>query len=136
MKMAHRIALAALCAESPVDEILIRAPRRHLRGGWASRAIMNARVRDETREWLRFGNRIHRNRIEFDVRGYSHGFYRRGQHSAGLLMYEQRSHDVVAFNSVTHGRTGLGGNARVSRCGNDISGRHSPCRRNTVPLQL
>lgn len=47
------------------------------------------------------------NRIDYDVRGYSHGFFNRGQDSAGLLMFEQTSSNVVAFNSVTHGGDGL-----------------------------
>ena len=47
------------------------------------------------------------NRIDWCVRGYSHGFYNRGQDSAGLLMYEQSSNNVVAYNSVTHGGDGL-----------------------------
>ena len=47
------------------------------------------------------------NRIDWCVRGYSHGFYNRGQDSAGLLMYEQSSDNVVAYNSVTHGGDGL-----------------------------
>ena len=52
-------------------------------------------------------NTIVRNRVEYDVRGYSHRFYRRGQDSAGLLLYEQSSRNVVAWNSVTHGGDGL-----------------------------
>ena len=52
-------------------------------------------------------NRVVHNRIDFDMRGYSHRFYRRGQDSAGLLMYEQSSHNVVAWNSVTHGGDGV-----------------------------
>jgi len=52
-------------------------------------------------------NTILHNRIDFDVRGYSHGFYRRGQDSAGLLVYEQSDSNVVAYNSVTHGGDGL-----------------------------
>jgi parallel beta-helix repeat protein len=52
-------------------------------------------------------NTIVNNEIDYDVRGYSHGFFRRGQDSAGLLMYEQSSHNVVAWNSVTHGGDGL-----------------------------
>ncbi len=52
-------------------------------------------------------NVILRNRIDYDVRGYSHGWYRRGQDSAGLLMYEQSHHNTVAWNSVTHGGDGL-----------------------------
>ena len=47
------------------------------------------------------------NTVEFDVRGYSHRFYRRGQDSAGLLMFEQCMHNVVAWNTVTHGGEGL-----------------------------
>jgi nitrous oxidase accessory protein NosD len=50
---------------------------------------------------------IMHNRIDWCVRGYSHGFYNRGQDSAGLLMYEQSSGNHVAFNSITHGGDGL-----------------------------
>ncbi len=50
---------------------------------------------------------IMHNRIDWCVRGYSHGFYNRGQDSAGLLMYEQSSRNTVAYNSVTHGGDGL-----------------------------
>ncbi len=52
-------------------------------------------------------NTIVRNVVDFNVRGYSHGFYRRGQDSAGILIYEQSSNNVVAFNSATHGGDGL-----------------------------
>lgn len=52
-------------------------------------------------------NTILHNRVDWCVRGYSHGFYNRGQDSAGILMYEQSSANVVAFNSVTHGGDGL-----------------------------
>ena len=47
------------------------------------------------------------NRLDWDVRGYSHGFYYRGQDSAALLMYEQASDNTVAYNSATHGGDGL-----------------------------
>ena len=47
------------------------------------------------------------NRIDWCVRGYSHGFYNRGQDSAGLLMYEQSSRNKVVYNSITHGGDGL-----------------------------
>jgi parallel beta-helix repeat protein len=47
------------------------------------------------------------NRVDYNVRGYSHGFFRRGQDSAGILMFEQCLHNVVAYNSVTHGGDGL-----------------------------
>ena len=52
-------------------------------------------------------NTIVRNIVDFNVRGYSHGFYRRGQDSAGILMYEQSSNNIVALNSATHGGDGL-----------------------------
>lgn len=52
-------------------------------------------------------NTIVRNVLDFSIRGYSHGFYRRGQDSAGLLLYEQSDSNVVAFNSATHGGDGL-----------------------------
>ncbi len=52
-------------------------------------------------------NVIVRNLMDYNVRGYSHGWYRRGQDSAGLLMYEQSSDNLVAWNSVTHSGDGL-----------------------------
>lgn len=52
-------------------------------------------------------NTIVHNHASYNVRGYSHGFYRRGQDSADLLLYEQSSRNVVAFNSMTHGGDGL-----------------------------
>src|SRR5256714_15669677 len=53
------------------------------------------------------GNSIMHNRVDYDVRGYSEGFYRRGQDAADLLMYEQSSKNIVAYNSMTHGGDGL-----------------------------
>lgn len=52
-------------------------------------------------------NQIYGNFADYNVRGYSHGFFRRGQDSAALLMYEQSSHNVVAWNSMTHSGDGL-----------------------------
>jgi nitrous oxidase accessory protein NosD len=50
---------------------------------------------------------IAHNKVDWCVRGYSHGFYNRGQDSAGILMYEQSSGNRVSRNSVTHGGDGL-----------------------------
>ena len=47
------------------------------------------------------------NRLDYNVRGYSHGRYSRGQDSAGLLVFEQSSRNFVAFNSLTHGGDGI-----------------------------
>ncbi len=53
------------------------------------------------------GNRIMHNRVDYDVRGYSEGFYRRGQDAADLLIYEQSSRNVIAYSSMTHGGDGV-----------------------------
>ena len=52
-------------------------------------------------------NRILHNTLDYNVRGFSEGFYRRGQDSADLLMFEQSSRNIVAYNSATHGGDGL-----------------------------
>lgn len=52
-------------------------------------------------------NRIMHNRVDYCVRGFSFGHYNRGQDSAALLMFEQSSDNVVAYNSMTHGGDGL-----------------------------
>jgi hypothetical protein len=52
-------------------------------------------------------NEVVRNRLDFDVRGYSEGYYQRGQDSAGLLLYEQSNHNIVAYNSATHSGDGF-----------------------------
>jgi parallel beta-helix repeat protein len=82
-------------------------------------------------------NRLMHNRLDWNVRGYSHGIYQRGQDSAGLLLYEQSSGNLVAFNSATHSGdgfflwagqstmdTGLGGCNDNWVYGNDFS--HAP----------
>jgi len=52
-------------------------------------------------------HRILHNRLDWNARGYSHGQYARGQDSAGILLFEQCSHNVIAFNSATHSGDGL-----------------------------
>jgi parallel beta-helix repeat protein len=52
-------------------------------------------------------NNIQQNKIDWCVRGYSHGVYNRGQDSAGILIYEQSNKNVFAYNSVTHGGDGF-----------------------------
>ena len=47
-------------------------------------------------------NRIYHNRIDYNVRGYSDGKYQRGQDSAGILVFEQSSNNIFAFNTATH----------------------------------
>jgi parallel beta-helix repeat protein len=53
------------------------------------------------------GNEISYNKINFNVRGYSHGVYNRGQDSAGILVYEQSNQNIFYKNSVTHSGDGF-----------------------------
>lgn len=50
---------------------------------------------------------VSRNRFDYCVRGYSHGVYWRGQDSAGILMFERCSDNVIAYNSATHSGDGI-----------------------------
>jgi parallel beta-helix repeat protein len=59
--------------------------------------------------WRSSRNLICRNALDFCIRGYSHGVYNRGQDSAGLLMFEQCSENLIAQNSITHGGDGIFG---------------------------
>ncbi|MBS1513312.1 MAG: right-handed parallel beta-helix repeat-containing protein [Bacteroidetes bacterium] len=52
-------------------------------------------------------NAILHNRLDFNVRGYSHGIYNRGQDSAGMLLFEQCDDNLVGYNSVTHSGDGF-----------------------------
>lgn len=47
------------------------------------------------------------NKINFNVRGYSHGVYNRGQDSAGILVYEQSNSNYFYKNSATHSGDGF-----------------------------
>jgi parallel beta-helix repeat protein len=52
-------------------------------------------------------NKVLYNKINFNVRGYSHAVYNRGQDSAGILVYEQSNNNIFYSNSVTHGGDGF-----------------------------
>ncbi|MFZ9387196.1 MAG: right-handed parallel beta-helix repeat-containing protein [Chitinophagaceae bacterium] len=52
-------------------------------------------------------NQVLFNRVIFNVRGYSHGVYNRGQDSAGMLVYEQSNNNLFYRNNVTHGGDGF-----------------------------
>ncbi len=73
--------------------------------------------------------RVIGNRFDYCVRGYSHGVYARGQDSTGILVYEQCSDNVFAYNSATHGGDGFflyAGNETVKKTGT------GGCNRNLV----
>jgi parallel beta-helix repeat protein len=71
--------------------------------------------------WRSNRNVITRNAVDFCVRGYSHGVYNRGQDSAGFLVFEQCSDNVLAENSATHGGDGFFGFA-----GREALGEEAP----------
>lgn len=52
-------------------------------------------------------NTICHNRIDYNVRGYSYGKYKRGQDSAGFLVFEQSSNNIFAYNTATHSGDGF-----------------------------
>lgn len=52
-------------------------------------------------------NKFYHNRLDYNVRGYSHGKYKRGQDSAGFLVFEQSSDNIFAFNTATHSGDGF-----------------------------
>lgn len=52
-------------------------------------------------------NIIQHNRLDYNVRGVSHKFYRRGQDSAGVLLFEQCNNNTIAYNSITHSGDGI-----------------------------
>jgi len=52
-------------------------------------------------------NIVSHNKFDWCIRGYSDGVYSRGQDSAGILVYEQSSENVFAYNSATHGGDGF-----------------------------
>jgi parallel beta-helix repeat protein len=52
-------------------------------------------------------NKIMHNKLDFNVRGYSHGIFNRGQDSAGILVFEQCNENIFTENSVTHSGDGF-----------------------------
>lgn len=53
------------------------------------------------------GNYVLHNKIDWNVRGYSYGYYYRGQDSGGILVFDDCSNNVFANNSVTHSGDGF-----------------------------
>ena len=72
---------------------------------------------------------VFNNKFDWCIRGYSHGVYSRGQDSAGILVYEQCSENVFAYNSATHSGDGFflyAGNETLRKTG------RGGCNRNIV----
>ena len=52
-------------------------------------------------------NKIMNNKLDWNVRGVSYGVYYRGQDAAAILVYEQSSQNIFAYNSATHSGDGF-----------------------------
>lgn len=52
-------------------------------------------------------NKVMNNKLDWNIRGVSYGHYYRGQDAAAILVYEQSSHNVFAYNSATHSGDGI-----------------------------
>lgn len=52
-------------------------------------------------------NKIYHNRLDYNIRGFSAGKYYRGQDSAGILVFEQSSDNLFAYNTATHSGDGF-----------------------------
>ena len=76
--------------------------------------------------WRSSSNTIARNSFDFCIRGYSNGVYSRGQDSAGILLFEQCSNNIIALNSCTHSGDGIFGFAGREALG------ESPCPASTL----
>lgn len=79
--------------------------------------------------WRSSRSKVIGNRFDYCVRGYSHGVYARGQDSTGILVYEQCSDNIFAYNSATHGGDGFflyAGHETTQRTG------EGGCNRNIV----
>ncbi len=67
--------------------------------------------------WRASHNTVSRNHLDFCVRGHVEGVYNRGQDSAGILIFEQCSNNIIAENSITHGGDGIFGFAGLEALG-------------------
>lgn len=113
----HRYGAALYVHDS--DRITIRRVRvREGQNGILLSRVNDSRIYDNDASflsgwglamWRSSRNTITRNAFDFCVRGYSHGVYNRGQDSAGILMFEQCSENIIALNSATHSGDGLFG---------------------------
>ncbi len=107
---------AGICVENSVDVTIDGAYARRRQNGIILDRVTDSRIYDCDMSflsgwglamWRSSGNTVSRNAFDFCIRGYSHGVYNRGQDSAGILMFEQCSNNVIAENSCTHSGDGI-----------------------------
>ena len=77
-------------------------------------------------------NIISHNAVDFCIRGYSDGVYARGQDSAGILLFEQCSRNMIGHNSGTHGGDGFFGFGGKSALEGKDAGPGVGCNENVI----
>jgi len=119
---------AGICIENSENVTVSNCFARRRQNGLVLDRVTGSRIYDNDFSflsgwgiamWRSSDNVVSRNALDFCVRGYSHGVYNRGQDSAGLLMFEQCSRNVIAENSATHGGDGIFGFGGAAARGDD-----------------
>lgn len=121
---------AGICVEDSSNVTIRDCFARRRQNGIILDRVRNSRVYDNDFSflsgwglamWRSSDNIVSRNAFDFCIRGYSHGVYNRGQDSAGILMFEQCSRNVIAENSCTHSGDGI-----FAFAGRDALGESTP----------
>ncbi len=114
---------------------------RRGQNGLCLRAVHESRIYDNDFSFLSgwgvalyrsSDNLISHNALDFCIRGYSDGVYSRGQDSAGILLFEQCSNNVIGYNSATHGGDGFFGFGGRSALEGDDAGPGVGCNGNRI----
>lgn len=107
---------AGICVEESSDVTIHGCFARRRQNGIILDTVTDSKVYDNDCSflsgwglamWRSSSNVVSRNAFDFCIRGYSHGVYNRGQDSAGILMFEQCTDNVIAENSATHCGDGI-----------------------------
>jgi parallel beta-helix repeat protein len=107
---------AALCIESSSNVVVRDVRVRRGQNGILLDRVTHSRIYDNDCSflsgwglamWRSSTNVVSRNAFDFCIRGHVEGVYNRGQDSAGILCFEQSSHNLFVENSATHGGDGF-----------------------------
>ena len=121
---------AGICVRNATDVVVERCRARKRQNGLLFEGVTKGIARDNDFSylsgwgiglWRSTHSIISRNALDYCIRGYSHGIYNRGQDSAGLLMFEQCTDNLIAHNSTTHCGDGI-----FVFAGREALGEHPP----------
>ncbi len=126
---------AGICVEESVGVTIRDCFARRRQNGIILDRVSDSKIYDNDMSflsgwglamWRSSRNMVSRNAFDFCIRGYSHGVYNRGQDSAGILMFEQCSENVIAENSCTHSGDGIFGFAGREALGEQAGRNDDP----------